>query len=75
MVPLIVMIRFADPVIGKIPPAEERTQAWESSASVLKDVIKTNATIMDVEACFLRCYVPDTLSLISYYLVELLDRA
>jgi hypothetical protein len=75
MVPLTVMDRFADPFIGKTTPAEERTQTWENSASVLKEVIKNNGTIMDVEVCFMRYFFPDTLLLICYFLLELLDGA
>jgi hypothetical protein len=73
--PLTVMTCCADPLVKTTMDPEELTEAWEKSASVLKEVLKTDATIMDVELCFMRDYFPETLSLTGHFLLELLEGA
>jgi hypothetical protein len=45
---------------------------WEGSAVDLKDVLSTNATIMDVEACFVRQFCQATMTRVGFFMTDLL---
>jgi hypothetical protein len=53
--------------------AAHLTQTWEESASVLKQMLEGDATALEVEACFMIGFFPATLSIICFFLQELLE--